>query len=181
MRPSHHTPVISQESFWTISTRHGSKIGQGLFSSHGHSGTHGASCKGFVSDCKYQRLHRVYELRLTVEGHGRLLKPSKQELTGAHGPWKSSSSDVSWSYLKSGSIYIYNVHYIKRKRQESIHWNWYCAFKKYLIWAFKILCFTAGLIFTNVPPLIDLLNSHIRGEQSKNKLLIQALSILLLD
>lgn len=109
MRPSHHTPVISQEPLWTISTRHGSKIGQELFSSHGHSGKHGASCKGFVSDCKYQRLHRVYELRLTVEGHGRLLKSSKQELTGAHGPWKSSSSSDSQSCLKSGSLYITSI------------------------------------------------------------------------
>lgn len=142
---------------------------------------HGTSYRCFVSDCKYKRVYRVYELRLTVEGHGRLLKSSKQGLTGAHGPWKSLSPNYTLGCPKSGSDAIYKACYIKRKRQESIHWNWYCAFKEYLIWAFKILCSTAGLIFINAPSLIDLLNSHIRGKWSKKKLLIQALSTLLLD
>lgn len=51
----------------------------------------------------------MYELRLTVEGHGRLLKSSKQELIGAHGPWKSSSLNDSQSCLKSGSLYITSI------------------------------------------------------------------------
>lgn len=141
---------------------------------------HSASYRCFVSDCKHKRLNRMSELRLSVEGRGRLSKSSKQELTGAHGTWKSSSPNYTLSCPVWIRRYIYKVCYIKRKMQESTHWNWYCAFKKYLISAFKILCST-GLIFINVPSLIDLLNSHIRGKWSKNKLLIQALSTLLLD